>query len=355
VATERHGADLVGGGGLPNIGLEQDTAVLKDDTQRQLFRKEWREIHGAGQNVPAILPPGMKIKTLTFSMEDLQFLSLRQHNIEEMARWYDLPPHTLHHLLRMTNNNVEQLSIDVVRFSFVPWIVPDEQEYLRKLIPDEEEQKEYYFKYEVNGLLRGDSASRAALYHNGIVDGWLSPNEVRELEDWNPYEGGDEYFIQGAMVRVDQVGMVSVVTPLPDPEEPADGEESDAKEAALKSCARTMLREAVERVLCKECTAARRESRKPREFTDWIEVFYEKHECDAAKVLSLPMQAAAVFGVAVTADSLAAEIATASKAALSAVTDTATADTLAVEVERLVAEWERSRAADIVSRFSELN
>ena len=203
IATEQHGADLLGGGGVPVIAREQEVAVVKDQSQRDNFRREWKEIHGQGNNVPAILPPGMKIKTLTLSMEDLQFLTLRQHNIEEMARWYDLPPHTLHHLLRATFSNIEHSAIEMVQYSFLPWIVPNEQEYLRKLFPNEAERRGYYFKWEVNGLLRGDSAARSAIYHSGIVDGWLSPNEVRGLEDWNPYEGGDTYLIQGAMVPVE--------------------------------------------------------------------------------------------------------------------------------------------------------
>lgn len=349
LSTEQHGADIVGSGGLPNIALEQEQVVLKDDTQRSLFRKEWREIHGGGQNTPAILPPGMKIKTLTFSMEDLQFLTLRQHNIEEMARWYDLPPHTLHHLLRMTNNNVEQLSIDIVRFSFIPWIVPNEQEYLRKLMPDEEERKGYFFRYEVNGLLRGDSASRSALYHNGIVDGWLSPNEVRELEDWNPYDGGDQYFIQGAMMPVDQVGMQQTEQALLPPP-------NNAKEESLKACARAMLTAAINRMVERESLAMRRwATQKPNKFIEAADAFYADHRAIVADAIGPVCIACAGFGAVIDAEQESREMCDTAKAEILRMTDTAKADTLAADVESLVAEWSRTRAASMIAKIAELN
>lgn len=370
IATEQHGADMLGAGGVPVIALEQDVAVIKDQAQREAFRKEWKEIHGSGENNVAILPPGMKVKQLTLSMEDLQFLTLRQHNVEEIARWYDLPPHMLHHLLRMTNNNIEHQGIEAVQYSFLPWIVPAEQEYLRKLFPDRMERRQYYYKWEVNGLLRGDSQSRSAFYHSAIVDGWLSPNEVRELEDWNPYEGGDTYFIQGAMVPVRAAANPpdeTAVVPQRVEQDNEDEEDDDSAElrravseltatrAKLRDAARGMLSATLARMVHIETTAARRASKKPEGFMQWLDDFYGEHEQTMATALRPVLSAASAFGMGDEPERWSAALCDQSRQRLLTLAGEATATNLAEKVGALMDEWEQDRAACIVRGIAELN
>lgn len=196
LATEQQGAAYFGNGARPSIVIKGvQPNFLKDEQQRAEYRRQWAEIHQGPSNAgkPAILPPGADISVLSFTPEDSQFLQTRQHNIEEVARWYGCPPHMIGHLLRSTFNNIESQSREFVTYSLLPWLLLWEQEIGRKLLTPSE-QKEYYAKHVVEGLLRGDSAARGAFYNTLFNIGVLNPNEIRELEDRNPREGGDAYF-----------------------------------------------------------------------------------------------------------------------------------------------------------------
>ena len=106
LATERYGANWFQGQGIPRVIVSHPSKLSPE--ARMNFRKEWREIHGGatGDRV-ALLAEGATVAPLNLSQEDSQFLQTRQHNIEEIARWYGVPPHKLHHLLRATFSNIE--------------------------------------------------------------------------------------------------------------------------------------------------------------------------------------------------------------------------------------------------------
>jgi hypothetical protein len=386
LATERHGAKTFGSGTMPKAVLTNATEKMSNPDTRKAFRTDWREVHQQDGFDIAILNPGQDIKPLTLSVKDQQFLETRQHNIEELCRWYDLPPHTLHHLLRATNNNIEEMSIGLVTYSLVPWIVPNEQHYLFKLMPDENERKSHYIKYEVNGLMRGNSAARSAFYHAGITDGWLSPNDATELEDFNPFPGGDQHFIQGAMAPIKEDGTLGetmsqqnapeaasdepqtaappqtatvtepivTVPPKPTTDEPSTTS-AVIGTAKLKLVARTVLEDCLKRMVHKEATAARRAAKNPSGWLAWLDEFYAAHAETMGTALVLPMEACSHFGVPNEPATFGRDLANGSKRRLLDLSGEVTPDQFAVAVDSLMNDWERDRAANCVRGIEQLN
>lgn len=298
IAMEKYGANWFGkNGGVPRIVIEHEAKW--DDTQRKAFREEWSDIHGgANGSKVAILGGGATAKPLSISAEDSQFLETRQHNIEEIARWYGVPPHLLQHLLRATYNNVENLGLDFVKYSLLPWLRLWEQAIWHKLLrPGERE--EMFAEHNVDALLRGDAASRAALYHNGINDGWMSPNEARKLENLPPRPGGDRFYVQGAIVALDDDGIPMLPEPAAaEPKAlPAPGKDAESIHAEAASTLRRILKRDLRRLLTKESNAVTHAAKKDAGFVQRIDEFYETHRLTVSEAIAEPAQALAQHGV----------------------------------------------------------
>lgn len=142
-----------------------------------------------------LIEEGMKVEKFGVPPEDSQFLESRQFQIPEVARWFNLPPHKLKDLTKSSFSNIEQEQISFVTDSILPWLVRLEQNYNMQLLDDADRSMSgygrLYFKHVVEGLLRGDSAQRAEFYTKMFNIGAMSPNEIREKEDMDPYAGGD--------------------------------------------------------------------------------------------------------------------------------------------------------------------
>nr|DAU68383.1 MAG TPA: HK97 Family Phage Portal Protein [Caudoviricetes sp.] len=106
-------------------------------------------------------------------------------------------------LERSTNNNIEDQAMECVRYCLMPYLVRLEEEFNRKLLRHDEFD-EYYYLFSLNGLLRGDAKTRSEFYKNMNFVGAMIVNEIRNLENMNAYEGGDEYFVQMNMQTVKQ-------------------------------------------------------------------------------------------------------------------------------------------------------
>jgi HK97 family phage portal protein len=142
-----------------------------------------------------VLEEGMTWTNVGISNEDSQFLETRSFQIEDICRFFNVPPFLIHHQRdkAATFASAEQLSLNFVIFSLVaPWLTRWEQSMNRSLL-NEREKGKYFFKFNVNALLRGDYKSRMDGYSKGRQWGIYSPNDIRALEDMNTREGGDEY------------------------------------------------------------------------------------------------------------------------------------------------------------------
>jgi len=180
---------------------------LRDDAYERM-RKHWEQAHGGGRNAHrvAILEGGTTWTQTSINPEDAQFLETRKFLVEEIARWFNVPPHKIKHLERSTNNNIEHQGIEWAVDTVRPWLVRWEQELKRKLFPIEDRVRGTWFaRFVLDALLRGDIETRYTAYASGRQWGYLSANDVRELEDMNPIPNGDMYLVPVNMLPADQV------------------------------------------------------------------------------------------------------------------------------------------------------
>jgi HK97 family phage portal protein len=204
LATEEFGSRFFGNGARPG-GVLQHPGVLSKDAQDRL-RKSLESRHRGLSNAHRlmILEEGMTLKEVGIPPEDAQFLETRRFQVAEIARMFRVPLHMVGELERATNNNIEHQSLEFVIHTLRPWLVRWEQAISRDLLTPAERAR-YFAEHLIDGLLRGDIKSRYEAYATGRQNGWLSANDIRELENQNPVEGGDMYLVPLNMVPVEMV------------------------------------------------------------------------------------------------------------------------------------------------------
>lgn len=207
LATEEYGAAFFKNGARPG-GVLEHPGVLKDPSK---LRESWHAVYGGTMNTGriAVLEEGVKYQQIAIPPEEAQFLETRKFQIDEIARLYRVPPHMIGDLEKSSFNNIEQQSLEFVKYTLNPWVVRWEQSLQKALLTDKE-RKEYFIRFKVDGLLRGDYKSRMEGYAIGRQNGWLSANDIRSLEDMNPIEaeeGGDLYLINGNMTKLRDAGL----------------------------------------------------------------------------------------------------------------------------------------------------
>ena len=205
-ACESYGASFFANGATPGAVLEHP-GVLKDPEK---VRDAWQAAYGGPHkaNRVAVLEEGMKYTQMSIPPEQAQFLETRKFQLEEIARIFRVPLHMLGDLDHATFSNIEEQSLEFVQYTLAPWLVRWEQAMQRVLLKDEE-KKNMYIRFNVDGLLRGDYASRMQGYATGINNGFMCPNDVRILEDWDlipDEEGGNTFMVNGTMTPLKDVG-----------------------------------------------------------------------------------------------------------------------------------------------------
>jgi len=206
LACEEYGASFFGNGANPG-GVLEHPGILKDPAK---VRDSWNAVYQGTRNAHkvAVLEEGMSYKQIGIPPEEAQFLETRKFQINEIARLFRIPPHMVGDLEKSSFSNIEQQSLEFVKYTLDPWVVRFEQA-LKKSLLLPEEKKTHFIKFNVDGLLRGDYQSRMNGYAIGRQNGWLSTNDIRELEELNPIppeEGGDLYLINGNMTKLKDAG-----------------------------------------------------------------------------------------------------------------------------------------------------
>jgi len=205
IATEEYGAKFFANGANPG-GVLEHPGVVKDPAR---IRESWNAVYQGSGNAHrvAVLEEGMKFQSIGIPPEQAQFLETRKFQLNEIARIFRIPPHMIGDLEKSSFSNIEQQSLELM-YTLDPWVVRWEQAMQRALF-SESEKRQYFVKFNVDGLLRGDYQSRMNGYAVGRQNGWLSSNDIRELENLNriPAElGGDLYLINGNMTKLADAG-----------------------------------------------------------------------------------------------------------------------------------------------------
>ncbi len=235
IATEEYGAKWFANGAAPS-GVLEHPGTIKDPSR---VRDAWQSQFGGSSNSGkiAVLEEGMKYTPITIAPEQAQFLETRKFQINEIARIFRVPPHMVGDLEKSSFSNIEQQSLEFVKYTLDPWVVRWEQSIMRRLLsPDE--KRAYYVKFNLDGLLRGDYQSRMNGYAIGRQNGWMSANDIRELENLDRIpaeEGGDLYLINGNMLPLKNAGAFASTPNDEGKEDNPDDEEQEVLELAEQS------------------------------------------------------------------------------------------------------------------------
>ena len=228
IACEEYGAKFFANGAAPG-GVLEHPGTIKDP---QRVRESWQSTFGGSGNANkiAVLEEGMKYTPIGISPEQAQFLETRKFQINEIARIFRVPPHMVGDLEKSSFSNIEQQSLEFVKYTLEPWVIRWEQSIQRTLLT-QEEKSAYFVKFNLEGLLRGDYQSRMNGYATARQNGWMSANDIRELENLDRIpaeEGGDLYLINGNMLPLKDAGAFADTTTTGE-------EDSDEKILELES------------------------------------------------------------------------------------------------------------------------
>ena len=207
IAAEEYGSKFYANGAAPS-GVLEHPGVVKDPKR---VRESWNAIYQGSKNAHriAVLEEGMSYKPISISPEQAQFLQTRKFQIDEIARIFRVPPHMVGDLDKSSFSNIEQQSLEFVKYSLSPWISRWEQAIHRTLVLPSEKPR-YFARFNVEGLLRGDYQSRMNGYAVARQNGWMSANDIRELENLDRIsaeDGGDLYLINGNMTKLADAGL----------------------------------------------------------------------------------------------------------------------------------------------------
>lgn len=204
-AAQIFGASFFGNGATPTVVVKNKKGLTPKglEGQRAEFDQLYKGPYRA--NKAAFLDNDADISTISLNAAETQLIEVHQHLVEEICRWFGVPPHKVMHLLRATFSNIEHQAIEVVVDSISPWVKRFEDETDFKLFG--QNRRGLYTKMNLNALLRGDMKSRLEFYRGMVQIGAYSPNRVLELEDENTLgEDGDIHVMQSQFTTLDKIG-----------------------------------------------------------------------------------------------------------------------------------------------------
>jgi len=206
MAAEEFGSKFFANGAQPS-GVLEHPGVLKD---HEKLRTSWQAAFGgsSNSNKVAVLEEGLKYTPISLPPDQAQFLETRKFQVNEIARMFRVPPHMIGDLEKSSFSNIEHQSIEFVMYTLNAWVARWEQSMFSDLLPARDQEK-YFWKFNVDGLLRGDYLSRMNGYAIARQNGWMSADDIRELENMDKLPegaGGDLYLINGNMLPLNMAG-----------------------------------------------------------------------------------------------------------------------------------------------------
>ena len=207
IAAEEYGSKFFQNGARPS-GVLTHPNTVKDPKR---LRESWNAAYGGSSNSSkvAVLEEAMTFTPISMPNNEAQFLETRKFQVAEICRIYRVPPHLVGDLEHATFSNIEHQGISFAVHTIRPWLVRIEQSINRALFSDAEKGR-FYVQFNIDGLMRGDYKSRMEGYAIARQNGWMSANDIRELENLNPLseeEGGNAYLINGNMIPINIAGL----------------------------------------------------------------------------------------------------------------------------------------------------
>ena len=287
MAARRHGSAFFGNGLNINYALRHPNEMSEEAIKH--LRESLRETHAGGGNAfnPFILEEGMEISKLTVDPKEAQVLEVLEFQIEEIARWFRMPPHKLGQSRRAQGwSTVEMANIDYVIDTMMPWVRRWETEISRKLLSPAE-RKTYFVEFSMESLLRGDSKARAEFYQLMQMNGNYTINDVLRKENMNGIgELGDQRFVP---VNLQTLERASAATepdePEPETEPDDDGPDAEAVSIAVTAMAHPELSRAVKRQAAQLKAASKKHAGDEAAFGAWAAKFYAGLESELSETL----------------------------------------------------------------------
>ncbi len=391
LAAEAFGSAFFGNSGRPG-GVISHPETLSDDAIKNL-RTSIQSVHGGAENYGKwlILEEGASVTPFAVPPEDAQFLATRTFQVQEICRYYRVPSSIINENSNNTFSNSVEEGLRYVTHCLRPWAVRIEKHINKKLFG-----QGYYCEHLLDSLMRGNSLDRTTALKEQFLNGALTLNEWREIENRNPVEDPTQHFMQGQMRTLEQIqaGQEETKTepeapPEPEPkEDPLEGLRSEVKSLieAMKTyqppyqpeereapatqpepqklsieatdALRAVLVDSVGRMVRREATAIKRAANHPSEFINRVDEFFEKHQPFFAEAVEPSVRAWLVV-TGSTADpyevtqTLVATVVTEDREAILALAGEVTAKDLVGAVERWAEQLEATRANEVVEALSE--
>lgn len=295
------------------LGLLSPTAPLKNEEQKDKLRNSWEDTHGGPRRSGrvAVLPFGVEYKQISMTARDAQLLELMIHTgTDQVNTIFDVPPYRTQDFRRATFGNVEQSDIFWGKNSVSPRVICTEAAIEAQLLDPED--GDLFVKFNMDAMFRSDIKTRSEAYHFALTDGWLSRNEVREIEDWDPVEnqGLDEFLApmnyttaRGLLAAADKADKPQDSTPKNDPssDSPSPATQYQPKDSSLAR----LLKDPVSRLATKEKRALIKCLKKETWLSE-CETFAAKHRAHMKETLGASIHA--FFGDAVNSGDLDSQI-----------------------------------------------
>ncbi len=218
IALERAAGGIFSNGVSSNIAFmsERQLTAEQMDMATKIVGEKYAGAINQGR--PLILNSDMKVQTLSLNPEDAQMLESRGFGVEEICRFFSVPPHMIGHTSKATSwgTGIEQMTIGFVQYSLRERLKNIESTLEKQLLTEVERQAGMRIEFNIEGLLRGDSKTRSEVHASALLNGWRTINEVRAIENLPPVEGGDTPRMQMQNVPIMEAGKPPELPPPDD-------------------------------------------------------------------------------------------------------------------------------------------
>ena len=270
LSAERHTGSFFGRGATL-AGVITFDQKFKDAEARRLYREEFSRVYGGAVNAGKwmLADQGAKVTPFSVDPERAQLVDTIKFRVEDVARWFRVPPVIIGHNTGTPYANIQPLGQFYYNFGLKPWAIRVEQEYDLKLAGD----SEIFVEHIVDSLMWADPKTRTEVHAARIRIGMESPNEARNIENMNPYEGGDRFRVEQNLALIDENGEPVIVNQAP-PNQPTGQQTGQQDTEAVKAAVMPAFVDAAERMILREAKAY---GAKKNPDAAWVDSFYIGH------------------------------------------------------------------------------